>query len=60
RQTTRRRQPSRYGQRGLGVNGGSVKNCQQGESACAGCHYYSVVVTLWSSGVNKALPAKRV
>ncbi|EMZ92940.1 hypothetical protein EC2722950_4923 [Escherichia coli 2722950] len=30
RQTTRRQQPSRYGQRGQGVNGGSVKNLEWG------------------------------
>lgn len=54
-QTTHRRQPSRYGQHGQGVNGGSVKS-QQVVSVASACVSYRcgvVVVTLWSYGVNK-------
>lgn len=44
RQTTHRRQPSRYGQRGQGVNGGSVKKYQKGSKSAL-----AVVSVLWLS-----------
>ncbi|MJK45019.1 hypothetical protein DM680_22595 [Salmonella enterica subsp. diarizonae] len=42
------------------MNGGSVKKYRKGKSACAGCRYGTVVVTLWSSGVKNCRIQKSV
>ncbi|EFJ79120.1 hypothetical protein HMPREF9534_04881, partial [Escherichia coli MS 69-1] len=54
RQTTRRQQPSRYGQRGQGVNGGSVKIWTGVWVKQAGCCYSTVVVTQWNTDVKNS------
>lgn len=54
RQTTRRHQPSRYGQRGQGVNGGSVKIWTGVWVKQAGCCYSTVVVTQWNTDVKNS------
>ncbi|OTC21910.1 hypothetical protein AW077_26680 [Escherichia coli] len=54
RQTTRRQQPSRYGQRGQGVNGGSVKIRTGVWVKQAGCCYSTVVVTQWPTDVKNS------
>ncbi|WP_250190359.1 type IV toxin-antitoxin system YeeU family antitoxin [Escherichia coli] len=54
RQTTRRQQPSRYGQRGQGMNGGSVKIWTGVWVKQAGCCYSTVVVTQWNTDVKNS------
>ncbi|PAY96303.1 hypothetical protein CEG99_18585 [Shigella boydii] len=58
RQTTRRQQPSRYGQHGQGVNGGSVKIWTGVWVKQAGCCYSTVVVTQWPTGVKNCQQAE--
>ncbi|PQN65874.1 hypothetical protein C5K06_00460, partial [Shigella flexneri] len=48
------KQPSRYGQRGQGVNGGSVKIWTGVWVKQAGCCYSTVVVTQWPTDVKNS------
>ncbi|EFH6479419.1 hypothetical protein H9I80_001960 [Escherichia coli] len=61
RQTTRRQQPSRYGQRGQGVNGGSVKIWTGVWVKQAGCCYQTIQENMLKGGISgRSAKGKRI